>query len=86
MLVLYSSTRERLLRELRAGIRKNAYGESIPSRSVRVPMEVAVQVRNLAEELSCEESQVLRVAVGYGVGMIRAMLDEDRASRARKDA
>lgn len=62
------------------GIRRDAVGTPMPSRSLRVTIETTKKVDSLSKRLSCVQSDLLRLALRVGLERIEEALDEqDRA-------
>lgn len=66
------------------GIRRDAVGTPMPSRSLRVPIQTEKKVEALTKRLSCAQSDLLRLALRAGLERIEEALDEqDRADEER---
>lgn len=66
------------------GIRRDAVGTPMPSRSLRVPIQTEKKVDALMKRLSCSQSDLLRLALRVGLEQIEEALDEqDRADEER---
>lgn len=59
------------------GIRRDAVGTPMPSRSLRVTIETTKKVESLTKRLSCSQSDLLRLALRVGLERIEEALDDE---------